>query len=182
VADRKGWFYLYDTIIGSGAPDHSQHRRHLADLLKRTRFFLAYAGKMDAPEETGGQEEIGFRYFEGAAAGAVLVGAAPANPWFERLFGWRDAIVPLAYGATDPAELLAALDLSPEREQTIRRTNVVESLRRHDHVYRWAEVLRLVGLPETPGMEQRRRQLRALADDLARGAGFGAPVGRVAGS
>lgn len=183
LADRRGWFYLYDTVSRGGVPDHRQHRRHLADLLKRTRFLLAYPGKMDAPDETGGQEEIGFRYFEGAAAGAVLVGAAPANPWFERLFGWPDAIVPLAYGATDAAALLAALEFTAEREQAIRRMNVVESLRRHDHVYRWAEILRLAGLPETPAMEHRRRQLRALADAVARGSvALGAPVGRLAGS
>lgn len=182
LANRRGWFYLYDTVTSAGAPDHRQHRRHLADLLKRTRFLLAYPGKMDAPEETGGQEEIGFRYFEGAAAGAVLVGAPPANPWFEKLFGWSDAIVPLSYGATDAAALLAAMMISPEREHAIRRTNVVESLARHDHVYRWAEILRLVGMPETPAMEHRRRQLRALADAVASCSATERPVGRVARS
>ncbi len=169
LADRRRWFYLYDTMTGMGTPDHRQHRRHLEGLLKRTRTFLAYPGKMDAPEEIGDQQELGYRYFEGAAAGAVLIGEAPANPWSDRLFGWRDAIVPLAYGEQDPAALLAAIELDPEREATIRRTNVVESLRCHDHVYRWAEVLRLVGLPETPGMELRRRQLRALADSVQQG-------------
>lgn len=165
LAERRRWFYLYDTLTG-GTPDHRQHRRHLGDLLKRTRNFFAYPGKMDAPEETGGQQELGYRYFEGAAAGAVLIGEAPANPWSEQLFGWRDAIVPLSYDEKDPAALLAALELDPEREEAIRRANVVESLRRHDHVYRWAEVLRLVGLPEMPGMELRRRELRVLADSV----------------
>ncbi len=167
LAERRRWFYLYDTLTGASTADHREHRRHLGDLLKRTRHFLAYPGKMDAPEETGGQQEVGYRYFEGAAAGAVLVGEAPANPWFEKLFGWDDSVVRLPYGSKDPQALLGALELAPEREQAIRRNNVVESLRRHDHVYRWAEVLHRVGLPETPGMELRRRRLRELADSIS---------------
>ncbi len=51
----------------------------------------------------------------------------------------------------------------------IRRTNVIESLLRHDHVYRWSEVLRLVGLVETPTMELRRRELRERADSISQG-------------
>lgn len=180
LAEHRRWFYLYDTLSGAGTPDHRQHRRHLSDLLKRTRHFLAYPGKMDTPRETGGQQEIGFRYFEGAAAGAVLVGEAPANPWFEKLFDWSDAILHLPYGTDDPEALLAAFELSPEREQAIRRTNVVESLLRHDHVYRWAEVLRRVGLPETPGMELRRRQLLALAESISQGRAPEALAGRAA--
>ncbi len=180
LAERKRWFYLYDTLVRARMPDHRQHRRHLGGLLKRTRYFLAYPGKMDAPEETGGQQELGFRYFEGAAAGAVLIGEAPANSWSEKLFGWKDAIVRLPYAAEDPEALLAAFDLAPEREQAIRRANVVESLRRHDHVYRWSEVLRLVGLPEIPSMELRRRQLRELADSISRGSAHDAFLERVA--
>lgn len=178
LARRRQWFYLYDTLAGT-APDHRQHRRHLAELLKRTRLFLAYPGKMDAPEETGGQQELGYRYFEGAAAGAVLIGEAPANPWFEKLFGWKDAIVHLPYDASSPEVLLAAFEHATVREQAIRRNNVVESLRRHDHLYRWADVLRLAGLPEMPAMEHRRRELRERADLLERGQASDAFVGRV---
>ncbi len=177
LAERRRWFYHYDTLSGLCAPDHRKHRRHLADLLKRTRRFLAYPGKMDAPEETGGQQEIGYRFFEGAAAGAVLVGEAPANPWFEKLFALRDAVVRLPYGTSDPKALAAAFDPDAGYEQAIGRASVVESLCRHDHVYRWAEVLRGVGLPETPGMELRRRRLRALADEVAREHTPGAPGG-----
>ncbi len=180
LAERKRWFYVYDTFAGASTPDYREHRRHLAGLLKRSRYFLAYPGKMDSPEETGGQQEFGYRYFEGAAAGAVLVGQAPANSWSENLFGWKDAIVHLPYGAEDPEALRAALELSTEREQAIRRSNVVESLRRHDHVYRWADVLRLAGLPEMPSMELRRSRLRELADSIERGAAPDAFQGRLA--
>ncbi len=174
LAERRKWFYLYDTAAASRMPCHREHRRHLGNLLKRTRYFLAYPGKVDAVAETGGQQEIGFRYFEGSAAGTVLVGETPANPWFEKLFGWPDAVIPLPHGATDVASAFAALEADPERAERVRRTNVVESLLRHDHVYRWAEVLHRVGLPETPAMESRRRELRNLAAAVPRGDGTSA--------
>lgn len=168
LAERKRWFYLYDTLGSARMPDHREHRRQLGNLLRRTRYFLAYPGKVDAADETGGQQEIGFRYFEGAAAGAILVGEAPATPWFERLFGWQDSIVPLPWGSTQPEQALAPLQADEPRAERARHANVVESLLRHDHVYRWSEVLRSVGLPETTAMERRRLELRRLAG-LARG-------------
>lgn len=177
VTDRRRWFYLYDTISGGRAPDFRMHRRHLRDVLVRSRYFLAYPGKRDSQAETAGQEEIGYRYFEGAAAGAVLVGEAPRGPWFERLFDWEDAIVPLPYGCADPAAVAAALDLAPEREARIRAASVAGALRRHDHLHRWAEVLRRAGLPETPAMADRRRALETLACSLPP-----APTGARAGA
>lgn len=167
VAERHRWFYVYDTLSRARAVDHRMHRRYLADVLKRARRFLAYPGKMDVPEETAGQQEIGYRYFEGAAAGTILFGMPPDNPWFERLLGWTDSVLPLRYGCDDVELLTAALELDQEREQRIRRRNVTQSLLRHDHVYRWAAVLQAVGLPETPGMELRRQQLRSLASAIS---------------
>ena len=163
LADRRRWLYLYDTVQASRMPSHREHRRLLGSLLKRTRYFLAYPGKVDVASETGGQQEIGFRYFEGAAAGAILVGEPPATPWFGELFGWTDAVVPLPWGSTGPEEALAPLEADEARVERARHANVAESLLRHDHVYRWAEVLRRVGLPSTAAMEQRRLELQRLA-------------------
>jgi hypothetical protein len=178
LAVERRWFYLYDTLSGCTATDYAEHRRHLAGLLTRTRFLLAYPGKRDARAETGGQEEIGYRYFEGAAAGAVLVGEAPRNPWFRELFGWEDAIVHLPYDCTDPAALGAAFGLDPQREARISLANVAGALRRHDHVHRWAEVLRCAGMAETPAMAARRRILEERADTIAQTAPPLARAGR----
>lgn len=177
LAERRRWFYLHDTLTNCSMPDHREHRRLLGDLLKRSRYFLTYPGKVDASSQTGGQQEIGFRYFEGAAAGAVLVGEAPANPWFDQLFGWTDAVIHLPYGSADPDATLSSLESDPARQERIRRRNVVESLRRHDHVYRWAEVLRFAGLAETPTMLDRRHALTELAESLQGGVAARAQAG-----
>lgn len=179
LSERRRWLYLYDTLTGARMLDHREHRRLLGEILKRTRYFLAYPGKVDAASETGGQQELGFRYFEGAAAGAVLLGQAPANAWLEELFGWPDAVVRLPYGSADPWAALAELEADLARQERIRRRNVIESLRRHDHVYRWAEVLRLAELPETPAMAARHRALRDLAASLCDGSPSTARAGGV---
>jgi hypothetical protein len=163
LAERRRWLYLYDTVQGSWMPSHQDHRRLLGSLLRRTRYFLAYPGKVDVASETGGQQEIGFRYFEGAAAGAVLVGEAPATPWFGRLLDWPDAVVPLPWGSTEPEQVLAPLEADAPRVERVRRASVAGSLLRHDHVHRWAEVLQCVGLAETTAMAQRRLVLERLA-------------------
>jgi hypothetical protein len=157
---RLGWLYLYDGGSGdTGTPDHRSHRRRTVDLLRHTRYFLCYHGKIDRPEETGGQQEIGFRYFEGAAAGAINLGEAPSAPSYSRLFGWTDSVVPLPFGSAEVESSLRSFEADPSRCEGIRRASVRHSLLLHDHVYRWADVLRLAELPEPEEMALRRRLL-----------------------
>ena len=56
--------------------DYRQHRELFANMAKRSRYFLVSPAKIDRTDETRGQVEIGHRYFEGAAAGAVMIGQA----------------------------------------------------------------------------------------------------------
>lgn len=106
---------------------------------------------------------MGLRYFEGAAAGTVLIGDAPHNESFTQNFGWKDSVIPLEFNSGDIADVIAELEEDPERVERIRRANVANSLRRHDHVHRWAEILSIAGLVETPNMQTRRRRLEELA-------------------
>jgi hypothetical protein len=75
----------------------------------------------------------------------------------------------LECGPEDVGPVVEKLEADPERVEQIRRRNVVNALRRHDCVYRWAEVLAAVGLGETPALAERRRQLAELAIAIERG-------------
>ena len=89
LAARKEMFYIYDTLDNTAigeTRDYAQHRDLYANIIKRSRFFIVAPGKMNSPEETQGQVAIGRRYFEGLAAGAVLVGQAPNCEGFRRHF------------------------------------------------------------------------------------------------
>jgi hypothetical protein len=134
----------------------------VANLAKRSRYFLVAPGKINSPE-TKGQIEIGLRYFEGSAAGAVLLGQAPDCEPFRRLFGWPDSVIEIKPDGSDVRDVLESLAKQPERLSEISRRNAAEALLRHDWGYRWSEVLDIAGLKPTPELEARKRRLRELA-------------------
>ena len=162
-ADCGDFFYVYDTVGNFPVLDAREHRGLLANLIKRSRYFVAYPAKFDKPDETSGLEEVGSRFFEGAAGGAVLVGAPPRCAAYEHGFDWPDAVIPTAADGAQIASLIAELDSDARRIERIRRDNVVNSLRRHDWVYRWHDVLDQVGLPTSSGLEEREAGLKSMA-------------------
>jgi hypothetical protein len=157
-------FYLYDTFAGNKPEvcDHQQHRNLFANVAKRSRYFTVAPAKMD--QVTQGQPEVGYRYFEGAAAGTVMIGQ-PANcEAFRELFDWPDAVMPIQPDGSDVITVLNDLDSDPARVSTISRRNAVEALLRHDWIYRWKEMFRVVGSEPPPRMAVRERRLKDLAD------------------
>lgn len=157
--------YFYDSIrlSDSRAPDHREHRDLVASLARRSRFFLVAPAKMNALEESGGQSELGSRYYEGAAAGAVLIGRPPASDTFPRLFGWPDAVVEIEPDGSNALSVISGLAREPDRLRAIGRRNAREALLRHDWVYRWENVLALAGLEPRPALGERKDRLAALA-------------------
>jgi len=160
-----GWFYLHDTFPASDMQpfDHRAHRSMLANIAKRSRYFVVAPGKVNVPEETVGQVEIGFRYYEGAAAGAVMIGQSPDCRSFRERFDWPDAVIEVNPDGSDVLERMAALDAQPERLSAISRRNAAESLRRHDWLYRWKQIYEVAGIAPSPGMIAREYRLHEWA-------------------
>ena len=161
---EHGLFYLYDSIKGGDSINTKQHRALLANVSKRSRYYVVNPGLIDRPEIRGSQIEVGNRYFEGAAAGAIMIGERPNKEEFGKLFDWPDAVVHLPYDSSNIQAIIKDLDEQPERQEKIRRTNVVGALTKHDWVYRWETVLRTVGLEPMPGLHQRKERLGKLAE------------------
>jgi glycosyltransferase involved in cell wall biosynthesis len=168
MAEQKKIFYIYDTINRLETSNPRQHRTLIADFAKRSRYFFANAGKIDQPSETHKQGEIGPRFFEGAAAGAVMLGDYPENEAFKNNFDWPDAVIKVSFRSPDIDEILADLDSQPERLEEIRRNSVVQSLLRHDWVYRWRTILDMVGLEPKPALIDRENHLKKLAAEVAK--------------
>ena len=160
-------FYLYDTLQGNlPVQDPVQHRDLLAEKLKRTGFFIANKAKVNEGGERGTQEEVGFRFFEGAAAGTVMIGDPPDVASFHENFDWPDAVVHLPYGERgEVAGLLDALTEDPQRLRRIRRANVRNSLERREPSQRWGHILEWTGLPPLAALAERRARLQRLAED-----------------
>ena len=141
-----------------------RHRDLLASMAKRSRFFMVAPAKMGLFEETHGQNEVGSRFFEGAAAGAVMIGQAPDCEAYREHFDWPDAVIPVNPDGSDILEILRSISSDPGHFVAISSRNAVESLRRHDWVYRWRQILALAGLEPTPALLDRELRLAKLAD------------------
>jgi len=172
LARERRIFYYYDTVRASGESgkqmtfrvnNASEHRLLLASLLQRSRYYLANRARVNEPEIIEGKEEISSRFYEGVAAGAVLLGEAPRSDEFRRQFDWQDAVIRLPFDSPDAAEILAALDADPQRIERIRRENVHHAALRHDWVYRLHTVFDTLGLRPTEAMLAREEKLRVLA-------------------
>lgn len=163
-AEANHVFYYYDTANGTlRVSDHQAHRQLLANLVKRSRYFIANYAKVDRPDQTWGRQEVGYRFFEGAAGGAVMIGEPPDTPAFKRLFSWPDAVIASPFDNDAIVELIRELDADPDRLSAIRASNVVHSLREHDWLYRYEVMLDAVGVPHTGRMQARREQLASRA-------------------
>jgi Glycosyl transferases group 1 len=156
--------YLYDSARwGTFTSGHVQHRHLTANLAKRSRYFLAHRAKANRPEETQGAQVFGPRFFEGVAAGAIIIGDAPNCSKFRDCFDWPDAIFHLPFGSDQVCTLLDQLDQDPERLSTARRLNATNALLRHDWTHRWCNVLKALSLERLPPADSRLAALRARA-------------------
>lgn len=164
-AGAHDFFYYHDTVKGTlEVDDHRAHRQLLAKILQRSRYTISNYSRFDRTDQTAGDQEIGFRFFEGAASGTVMVGTPPAGEAFSRYFDWEDAIVKADISDTSVLEAIAELDAQPERVERIHRANVVNSLLKHDWIYRWRDMLSALDLEPGPGVAARENSLRELAE------------------
>jgi len=170
MAREDGKFYVYDTIDALNAYNLEEHRLLVANMAKRSRYFIVSPGKFDKPEETGGLSEFGNRYFEAAAPGAIMIGMRPANNReFDKIFNWQDAVIEVPFTSDEITSVIRELDKEPERQMRMRQTNITQCLLNHDWVYRWEMVLSLVGMQPLPQLQSRKQTLRELAARVEEG-------------
>jgi hypothetical protein len=171
-AQEREIFYCYDTVAASGVDQKqrtfhvqnaSEHRTLLANMLQRTRFYFANRARVNEPEYTRGRDEISGRFYEGAAAGTVMIGEAPRVDSFDQQFDWTDAVIHVPFDSPNIIRLLSQLDADPARLARIRRNNITNAAMRHDWLYRVRTVFDTFHLPHTPAMFERQQRLQALA-------------------
>jgi hypothetical protein len=183
LAREKRIFYFYDTVVASGlghkqitfsVGNPAEHRLLLASLLQRSRFYVAYRARINEPDFTDGLDEISGRFYEGIAAGTVLLGEAPRGEEFRRQFDWSDAVFPMPFDAPDVADRLEAFAREPDRVARARAANLLNAASRHDWLHRIETVFRTAGLATTAGMIHRRAALARIADSAGAGPGTAA--------
>ena len=171
-AERRQSFYYYDTVAASGADlkhrtfhvdSPHEHRRMLATILKHSCYYIANRSYVNQPEFTAGRDEISARFYEGAAAGAVMVGDAPRTEEFERQFDWPDAVIQVPFDSPDIGRILADLSGDSKRLRAVRRNNAREAALRHDWLHRIRVVFDTLGLAPTEEMHARAQRLDQIA-------------------
>jgi hypothetical protein len=171
LAAKKDMFYVYDTFVASDIKihNHRQHREMLANVVKRSRYFIVAPTTRRLPDATGDQIEIGLRYYEGSAAGTVMIGQIPYCDTFNMLFNWQDVVIEIEADGSNIAEVISGLEAQPKRLLEISRRNAMEALLRHDWAYRWKQILAIVGLEPAPQLEMREKRLKQLAEQAGNG-------------
>lgn len=165
TAEERGLFYVYDTAVSgnSEAPSYRAHREMYANVAKRSKLFVVAPGKVNVSRQTAGQADIGFRCFEGLAAGCVLIGQSPDSELFRKLFDWPRPIEELRPDGSDTAQVVASLLADGAALAEASARNVEHALLRHDWIYRWREAFAIAGYQPAPGMLAREHRLRELA-------------------
>jgi hypothetical protein len=167
AAEQGEIFYLHDTHVGGGMMevyDYRRHRELFANIAKRSRCFVVAGAKMDQASHTKAQVEVGYRYFEGVAAGTVMIGDAPDCDAYRELFGWSEAVIEIRPDGSDTMAILNELRSDPERMAGISARNTKEALLRHDWVHRWNEMFQIAGIEPSPRKAAREQRLKNLAD------------------
>jgi len=174
AARRGRFFYYYDTVkpaakqVTFHVSDGAEHRFLLANLLKRSRYFVANRARANQPELIRGRDEIAGRFFEGAASGAIVIGDPPNTEEFHQRFDWPDAVIAMPFDAPEVVARIEELDADPARAMRIRKENVANALARHDWVHRLHTIMDQVGIAPSEGMLAREARLRSLADQVRR--------------
>ena len=170
LAERRGLFYLYDSLAStdSRVKDWREHRLLLANIIKRTRYFMglspaAMTEEAHKAHQVAGEQVLPARLFEGAAGGAVILGTAPQCPEFRECFDWPDAVIQVSPASSDIAAVIEELDAQPRRIERARQTNAVRCLLQHDWVYRWERVLSTIGMDSLPQLYRRKSLLSDVA-------------------
>lgn len=163
LAQETDFFYVYDTLKGLYMSNHDEHRNLYANFLKRSQFMIVNRAKFDLLGTNNPQEEVGPRFFEGAASGTIMLGERPTCEAFRQNFDWEDAVIEIPFNCPDIHGVLEALKAQPERLALARRNNLINALQRHDWAYRWEAILNQCNLAIQPPLLERKAQLAALS-------------------
>jgi hypothetical protein len=159
-------FYVYDSIAGGMAINLKEHRMLISNMAKRSKYFVVNPGLIDKTEIRGDQWEMGNRYFEGAASGCVLIGEPGRNVEFSKNFNWPDAVINMPYNSENIDTIINDLNSQPNRINDIRRNNLLQSLKRHDWVYRWKEILKIAKITPLLKLYEREKKLQRISSHL----------------
>ncbi|HTK66634.1 MAG TPA: glycosyltransferase [Pseudonocardia sp.] len=149
-----------------------QHRKIFTSMATRARVFLTnherYSQRQIGPGRDGYQS-VNTRFYEAMAAGCVLIGDLPhgSRQFAEYVRPAGPLNFPLDADRL-PDDVYAVLD-DKEHAQKLGAVARATALRRNDVAHRWKHMATLAGIPTSPGIEARIRQLAEQAERVEAG-------------
>jgi len=163
---------LYHTSHVSSAHvvNLQQHRAFFWKMLTMSCITLAYDPVLVDP----GQRQfpysfLGQRWFEGLAAGCVIVGYRPRCAETDELLTWEDATIECPDDTGEFLAFVEALLADEARLARVRRSNFSHMARSHDWGHRVVDMLGTLQIDVLPAWSSRLNELVALADAASLG-------------
>ena len=150
--------YMHSTFSGSEVYNVRDHVALLKRLLERSKISLCFEGGQ--LERFRGRSPLLYRWFEGWAAGCVIVGKKPLDSGVETLMGWQDSTLGIPDHPDEVIPFFEALLQDETRLEEISRRNYVECRLRHDWRYRLRDMLEKLHLPLPAPLVEQIEQLR----------------------
>ena len=148
--DSDLMFYNTNFILGTELRDWRRYRAIFWQILRQSRLSMAYDHLYYNPSGTNEITYVGPRWFEGLAAGTVVVGKTPQAPDVPRLLDWEDATIDLPDEAEPAVQAIRDLLADRSRLEAAIRRNIVNMSLKHDWRHRAVDMLNLLGL-DVPG-------------------------------
>jgi hypothetical protein len=165
-SNKSGAFYFFDTAGNVPMIDHREHRKRYINILNRTKLFVVSPGKVVNPLNEVLPEEIGYRYFEGAACGTVMIGDIPNSPVFKECFDYPNPVLPIP----DSDELNSFLEeytaLSSDPFYPTRIAGLKNILEHFDHAHWWNKLMKYSGFGFDDNTSPRLEQLNRMVVTL----------------
>ncbi|MEX0268731.1 glycosyltransferase [Leptolyngbyaceae cyanobacterium UHCC 1019] len=150
--------YVHSTFSGAEVYDVRDHIALLNRLLERSKISLCFEG--GHLHRFRGRSPLLYRWFEGWAAGCVIVGKKPLDRGVERLMGWQDSTLGIPENPNEVIPFFEALLQDESRLQEISWRNYVECRLRHDWRYRLRDLFEKLQLPLPVRLSEQLDQLQ----------------------
>jgi hypothetical protein len=165
LSDNERLFYIYDSISTLETDNIIEHRKLLSNLIKRSKFYIVNSPKFDREYETFGQYEIGYRFFEGAASGAVMIGDHLKGEGLKTVFHWPHAVSKIP-DISKLSDFLDGYNNHTQKVNSIRCNSIINTLRYHDWSYRWEFILKTIGEKTNEKSYNRSQHLLKLSNSI----------------
>lgn len=145
ISRRRDLYYHYNTHVAPQARDFAENQEFVGRLCQLAQAHVSWSVDKTNPARSGEAAAITARWFESAASGAVVIGAAPRTDEFARLFPYPEFVRELEPGAPSRTEAVLDAALSdPQPEE--RRALAGHVSRVHTWDARWREIVEMCDL------------------------------------